>query len=202
MAGQLGLYLCETCPEDCANQAAPVFTINNCVDAITLYESEISHVYFIEVSVEDCTLPLLAPDDWTSAVDWAAVLSNTEVGKIRSLNVIGDLPEPEQVETLLSGGRKKIGNKTFNLNFDIDEFNAVNYTASRKLECGFTGFFWYGTRGGLLFGGPNGIKATVIKSNAPHERGDNVYQKILNQIQWEAKCKPPMITSPITEAVC
>lgn len=202
MAGQLGLYTCEACPVDCSTQNAPVFTINNCVDAINLYESEISKIYFVGVDDTDCTEPAAKPTDWESASDWAAVISNTTANMIRSLNVIGDLPEPEGTEIVLSGGRKKFGNKTFNLNFDLDEFNAVNYTASRQLECGFTGFFWYGTRGGLLFGGAKGIKGTILKANAPHERGENVYQKILMQLQFESKCKPEMIVSPIAEASC
>lgn len=202
MAGQLGLYDCETCPTDCTTQQAPVFTINSCVDAITLYLSEISKIYFCSPDPNDCTQPVAKPSDWTSAPAWADVLSNTEDDKIRYINVIGDIPEPEQQETVMSGGRIKIGNKTYTCNWDVDEINAVNYTASRKLECGYTGFFWYETRGGLLFGGPKGIKANVTKANSPHERGDTAYQKILGQIKWESKCKPEMIVSPITAASC
>lgn len=202
MAGQLGLYACETCPTDCSVQEAPVFSINNCVDAITLYESEISIIYFVGIDNTDCTEPLTKPSDWTSAAAWAEVLSNTEVGKIRRLNVIGDMPEPEQQIITMSGGREKVGAKTFLINFDIDEFNADNYTAMRELECGFTGFFWYGTKGGLLFGGPKGIKATVVKANTLHERGENLYQKILSQIKWKSNCSPEMIVSPITSGTC
>lgn len=202
MAGQLGLYICETCPESCSVQEAPDFSINSCVDSITLYESEISTLYFVGVDATDCTEPAAKPADWTQAADWVTVLSNTEDGKIRFINVIGDMPEPEQTITVLSGGREKVGMKTFLLNWDLDEFNPTNYTGMRKLECGFTGFFWYGTRGGLLYGGPKGIKASVTKVNNPKERGDNVYEKILGQIKWMAKCHPPMIVSPIAASAC
>lgn len=202
MAGQLGLYTCETCPADCSVQEAPVFTINNCVDAIALFESEISVLYFVGVSDEDCTEPAAKPTDWESASAWAAVLSNTEAGKIRFLNVIGDMPEPEQEIITLSGGREKAGLKTYLVNFDIDEFNDVNYTAMRALNCGFTGFFWYGTKGGKLFGGPKGLKATVVKAFTPHERGENIYQKIIGQLKWRSQCAPDMIASPIVSGTC
>lgn len=201
MAGQLGLYACETCVTDCDNAQAPAFTINNCVDAITLYESEIAYLFFVGVKPDDCTEPVIKPTDWTLAADWVAVLSNTDDNKIRQLNVIGDMPVPDKTETILSLGRKKIGMKTFKLNADLDEFNTVNYTASRKLECGFTGFFWYGTKGGLLFGGPKGIKATVVAADNPKERG-GAYEKIILGIEFESKCKPPMIVSPIAQASC
>lgn len=202
MAGQLGLYTCETCPADCSVQEAPSFTINNCVDSIELFLSEISTIYFVGVSDSDCTQPTTKPEDWESAANWTSVLSNTDAGKIRFLNVVGDIPEPEQEIVVMSGGREKSGLKTFLLNYDIDEFNDDNYTAHRMLECGFTGFFWYGTKGGKLFGGPKGIKATVVKSFVPHERGDNTYQKIIGQIKWRSKCSPEMITSPIATGNC
>lgn len=202
MAGQLGLYTCETCPEDCSVQQAPVFSINGCVDAITLYESEISKIHFVGVSEEDCTEPITKPVDWTSAANWATELDNEADDKIRSINVIGDMPEPEQQIITMSGGREKVGAKTFIVNFDIDEFNATNYTAMRELECGFTGFFWFETKGGLLFGGPKGIKATVVKANTIHERGENLYQKILCQLKWKSNCSPAMIVSPIVAGTC
>jgi len=202
MAGQLGLYTCETCPTDCSVQQAPDFSINNCVDAIELFLSEISSIYFTGVDEEDCTEPIAKPTDWTSASDWTDVLDNEADDKIRFINVIGDMPEPEQQETILSGGRKKIGNKTYTINGDLDEFNATNYTAMRKLQCGFTGFFWFQTRGGKLFGGPKGFKAIVTKAFSPHERGENVYQKISIQIQWESKCAPDMIASRIVSGTC
>lgn len=202
MAGQLGLYTCETCPADCSVQQAPVFSINNCVDSIALYESEISVIYFVGVDDDDCTEPAAKPADWESASNWASVLSNTDNDKIRFLNVIGDMPEPEQQITTMSGGREKVGAKTFLVNYDIDEFNDDNYTAHRQLECGFTGFFWYGTKGGLLFGGPKGVKATVVKSFSPHERGENIYQKIVGQIKWKSNCSPAMIVNPIVSGTC
>lgn len=202
MAGQLGLYTCETCPEDCSVQQAPTFSINNCVDAIALFESEISVIYFTGVSDDDCTEPVAKPANWENASDWADAISNTENDKIRAINVIGDMPEPEQEIITMSGGREKAGLKTYLQNFDVDEFNDDNYTAMRTLQCGFTGFFWYGTKGGKLFGGPKGIKATIVKAFTPHERGENIYQKIVYQLKWRSQCAPEMITNPIVSGTC
>lgn len=201
MAGQLGLYTCESCPTDCSTQQPQEWTINNCVDSIELFESEISVLYYTGVSDSDCSEPAVKPADWESAANWASVLANTGNDKIRFLNVIGDIAEPEQPIVTLSGGREKAGMKTFTLNADVDEFNDTNHTAMRKLECGFTGFFWYGTKGGKLFGGPKGIKATVVKAFTPHERGD-AYQKISLQIKWKSKCSPAMIANPIVASTC
>lgn len=202
MAGQLGLYTCETCPTDCTVQQAPAWTINDCIDSIELFESEISVIYYVGVKSDDCTEPAVKPTDWTLAADWAAVIANTGDDKIRRLNVIGDMPEPEQTIQVLSGGREKAGPKTFTINYDVDEINAANWTAHRKMECGFTGFFWYGTKGGKLFGGPKGIKAAVVKSNSLHERGENIFQKISQQIKWRSTCSPLMIDNPIASGTC
>lgn len=202
MAGQLGLYTCETCPENCSTQQAPDFLINECVDAINLYDSEIAVILFVGVDPTDCTEPVVKPVDWTSAGAWANVMSNTDDDKIRSINVIGDMPKPEKTTNTISKGRQKSSNKKFRINADLDEFNTTNYTAMRKLECGFTGFFWWITKGGLLYGGTKGAKATIVDADSPHERGENVYQKIQLGIEFESKCHPAMIVSPLTTVTC
>lgn len=199
---QLGLYQCETCAEDCATAQAPDFDINECADVIEFFESEISTLYMVGVSASDCTQPAAKPTDWTSPTDWAAVISNSDDNKIRMINVIGDMPAAEAAVINFSKGRQKNGRKTFTVNIDIDEFNSTNYTAMRQLECGFTGFFWFGTRGAKLYGGPSGFKASVINANAPKERGENVYEKIQIVLQFESKCSPEMIDSPIAVATC
>lgn len=199
---QLGLYACPTCPVDCAAAEAPAFSINDCAEAIEFYESEISDFYFTGVDATDCTVAEIVPVAWTSGANWASVIANTGALKIRHLNVIGDMPLPEATNITFSKGRIKNGLKTYTVNLTLDEYNTTNYTAMRTMECGFTGFGWFGTRGGLLYGDQTGIKFTVTSIGAPKERGENVYEKIEITIQWQSRCSPAMIISPITTASC
>lgn len=199
---QLGLYACETCPADCDAAAAPAFDINDCAEAIEFYESEISDFFFTGVDATDCTVAEIVPVAWTSGANWASVIANTGALKIRRINVIGDMPLPEATNITFSKGRIKNGLKTFTQNITIDEYNPTNYTAMRLLECGYTGFAWFQTRGGLLYGGQTGIKFTVTSIGAPKERGENVYERIEMVIQWQSRCSPAMIVSPIVSVAC
>lgn len=199
---QLGLYACAACPEDCGVAVAPNFDINECVDAIEFYDSEIAVLYMTGVDPDDCTVAAVWPADPTAALDWAALINNTGAGAIRAINVVGDMPAKTSTPLTFSKGRIKNVGGIFTANITIDEFNLTNYAAMRLLECGYTGFFAFQTLGGMLYGAATGIKAQVISADAPKVRGENNFEKIEIVLQWKSKCSPDMIVSPITQAAC
>jgi len=182
----LGLYSCPDCGTDCGNTCV-TFVTNDCPEVIELCLSEICKWMYSCPDPDDPTQPLFAPTDWTAEADWEAAITAGLIG----VNVIGDIPEPTQDIVQISKGRQKFGTKTFTANIDIDEWTIDNYEAMRQLSCGATMYNWFQTRSGVIFGGPTGVRADVIKANSPLTRGDNQYKRILIGLEWEAKCDPP-----------
>lgn len=184
-----GQYECPGCNGDCGTADCVKFVTQECVDGIQLCESEICTALYSCPDPDDPTKPLFQPTDWTIEADWKAAIDNGDVCKI---NVIGDMPAPEQETLTLSKRRKKVGKKKFSLNLDIDEFSEANYEAMRKWECGASVFLWFQTIDGGLYGGENGIYLDITEANSPLTRGEGQYKKILLKAEWERSCHPPM----------
>lgn len=154
-------------------------------------ESQIQKIYVAKTTASDLS-------DWTSAVAWAARLSQTDTGAnaIREFTVIGDKPLPSSTEKEISGGRKIQTNKQHVINFDIDETNATNHDAVRNAKCITQVKVWYQTKSGHLFGGNAGIEASLnIDMTLSRTSGDYIlYQGTL---KWESKDTEERIVSPI-----
>lgn len=190
-------YDCPACPTDCSTVSLPSVDFPSCTEAIYEELSEICGIYMINESSVTPGDPAVVPADWTSLPAWETVLAQTGADKIRYLVGIGDLPEPEQTIRELSKKRKKLGNKTFQLLFDVDDINDTNREFIRQLECGATVFIWFETLGGALYGGPNGIKADVIRANLPLDRGPDSYARGVLQFEWESTCHPVRVDNPM-----
>lgn len=192
------LYSCPTCPENCEEFAMPSVDFADCVDAHVEEESEISEV-FMTVPQDDGNGNITgvgAPADWSSAASWTAAISASGAGAVRHLIGIGDKPTADQDTRTISRGRTKYGPKTFTVNFDIDDVSDLNYELIRNLECGVDVVFWFQTKGGYLYGGSTGIKATA-QADWILDRGDGSYSRGQITLTWTALCNPPRIESPI-----
>lgn len=190
-------YPCPDLGATCTDIQVPAVDFATCVEGMYEEESEICGIYVVKEDPANPGQPIVKPTDWTSLTDWEAQLDQSADDKIRYLPGIGDLPEPEQVVRTVSKRRKKLGNKTFNVNFDIDELNDTNREYVRSLEKGFTLFMWFETLGGGLYGGPDGIKTDVVKANLPLARGESSYAMGLIVLEWEHSCHPPRVSNPM-----
>lgn len=189
------LYDCPACPTDCGVGTLPSVDFANCVDSVVEEESEICDIYASNIDADgNATNP---PANWEDATTWADVLSQDTDGGVRHLVGIGDLPEPTQETRTISKRRKKVGTKTFTLNFDIDDLSDRNREFVRSLECGYSLAIWYTTIGGFMHGGPKGVRVTVSKANLPLQRGENSYAKGLLSFEWDATCHPMRIVNPL-----
>jgi hypothetical protein len=187
-------HVCPACAE-CTSLEMPTFVFNEC--APQQNESEICAIY---ITIEDPLNPgeaLGGPTDWTQTADWATAIHNTTADKVRKLTVIGDLPEPEQEIRIVSKRRRVFGTKVFNLNATVDDVTDENYEAMQALECGYVVRIWYETIGGYLYGGAQGVRASIVKANAPLDRGQNTFERIEYGFLFEASCHPPRIETPI-----
>jgi hypothetical protein len=148
------------CPTTCEGSVAEV-SFNEC--APEKHWGEISKLYVVDANFGGLDADNLA--------DWNANLDDVTDKMIRTLIVIGELPEPETVEVPLSGDRIAIGSKTFNLNFIIDETNETNYAFLKTVECGGKFIIWFETSDGILYGDDTGIEVSLrINMVIPRER--------------------------------
>lgn len=187
-------YECPTCQE-CDALEMPAVSFGNC--APQQNESEINAIF---ITIDDPNNPgeaLGGPTDWEQASDWTTALHQSTAGKVRKLTVIGDLAEAEQEIRIVSNRRRVMGTKVFTLNATIDDASDENYEFMRSLECGFEVRIWYGTVGGKLYGDQNAVPCSVIKANAPLDRGQNTFERFEFAFQWEAHCHPPRIDNPM-----
>jgi hypothetical protein len=187
------LYLPE-CPTTCSGALSEV-SFNEC--APEYHYGEVSKIYIAESnfeSVDNAGNPGFG--DVTSLVEWNDNLSDTVDGKIRTLIVLGDLPEAESTEIATSGDRIAIGFKTFNLIFEVDETNETNYMFLLMSECGGKYLIWFETSDGLLFGGNAGIEVSLrLNYLIPRER--TALQKIMGKATWKSLRSPLRANSPM-----
>jgi hypothetical protein len=182
------------CPTTCSGSLADV-SFNEC--APEYHYGEVSKIYIAESnfeSVDNAGNPGFS--DVTSLVEWNDNLSDTADSKIRTLIVLGDLPEAETTEIATSGDRIAIGYKTFNLIFEIDETNDTNYNFLLMSECGGKYLIWFETSDGLLFGGNLGIEVSLrLNYMIPRER--TALQKIMGKATWKSLQSPFRCDSPL-----
>lgn len=176
------------CSNDCA-APLPVVSFSDCAPEVNL--SEIEHLLFTKVDSSPIT-------DMASLPEWQSRVSNTSSGPnaIRNLRVIGDMPAPADQETTISGGRVIVVDRTFTVNADVDESNDLNHEAMRQIQCGGSMIVWFVTRSGHIFGGKEGIKASV-KANLVLGRGESEIQRYNLVITWKNKFMPQRNVWPL-----
>lgn len=182
------------CPTTCSGSLQDV-SFNEC--SPEKHWGEISKIYIAPSdfeSVDNAGSPGFS--DVTSLTEWNDNLSDTADDKIRTLIVIGELPEPEVLEVPMSGDRIAIGYKTFNLNFLIDETNDTNYNFLLMSECGGKFLIWYETSDGILYGGNAGIEVSLsLNQVIPRERTGLV--TITGKATWKSLQSPFRCDSPL-----
>ncbi|MEN6569059.1 MAG: hypothetical protein ABFC18_03500 [Rikenellaceae bacterium] len=174
------------CPETCSGYVADV-NFNDCTPE--KHWGEVSKIYLVGTDFAGFA-------DVSALGEWTTNLSDTSDDGIRTLVVIGDLPEAETTEVPMSGDRIAIGYKTFNLNFEIDETNDTNYNFLLMSECGGKYLMWFETSDGLLFGGNDGIEVSLrMNYIVPRER--TALQKIMAKATWKSLQSPFRCDSPM-----
>jgi hypothetical protein len=122
--------------------------------------------------------------------------SGAGANSIRTLHVIGSKPVPASDEKEISLGRKVTGKKTHIVNFKVDETNDTNHEFLRQNECGGNYLFWYETVEGLMFGGNEGIEASMLMDmDIPEALTDLIM--FTGKIEWKSKFTEERIASPI-----
>lgn len=172
-------------------------SIPQCQDKLTysFFASQIRGIILLPT-----TAPL--PSDWTTSDGWDGIIDNSETAgqKGKYLAVIGSLSD-NRVETQFPKGRKQIIARDYQLNatykrMDSDSYEFMKYmqrfTYDHRLR------FWYETSGGNLFGGPEGIRESLIDIKMPLEGELNSYEKAVIEIQFRADTAQRRTTTPFT----
>ena len=178
------------CPNNCETEL-PEVRFSKCSPTIVL--SEIVRIFLGKQSTEPFK-------DWKSATEWTTRLSEkgTTANAIRPLTVIADKPAGSPVVKEISNGRKYNLRKDFTINIEIDDVSPENYEFMRVTQCGGEYKLWFETAGGRLYGGNEGIDASLVLDNVLG-RGKDEIEKITGTASWDDKFSPEMCTSPIAK---
>lgn len=185
-------YDCIAC-QDCDAITLPTFDFDDCNPDTK--ESEIYQIYMSPDDPANPGLPKSGAIDWSAATP-ASITTLLAGADLTVIDVIGDLPEPEQNTRTISKRRKVSGVKKFAINATIDDVSDANYTAMRQLECSPIMRIWWATIGGRVYGGDNGVLVSISKANAPLDRGEDTYERIELMFDWEALCHPEREIDP------
>lgn len=178
-----------TCPDDCAG-SLPKFNFNVC--APVLKYGEVEKIFLARPDADDFT----NVEDLT---EWAARLTSeiTDDDHIEALMVKAEFPEPEVNEQELSGDRTAVGFMQFTVQGVIDENNDTNYQAMLTLQCNLKFKMWFLFADGSLYGGNEGVSATVrAHESATNNRAE---LRVINfNAKWKAKHAPLRSIYPLT----
>lgn len=177
-----------SCPNSCET-ALPEVKFSKCSPNIVL--SEIVRIFV----GKQTTQPF---NNWKDASEWTQRLSETAntANAIRPLTVIADKPAGSPVVKEISNGRKYNLRKDFTVNIEIDDVSPENYEFMRVTQCGGEYKLWFETAGGRIYGGNEGIDASLVLDNVLG-RGKDEIEKITGTASWSDKFSPEMAISPI-----
>jgi hypothetical protein len=173
------------CPTDCTGALGEV-SFNECAPEV--HFGEIEKIY---LWTDSTTPPFATQAAYDSLAEWSAHLDNSgaAVDDIRYLTVIGEMPEPEQTETPISGDRTVVGYKKFTVNFEIDETNNINYAFILDSECNGKFKANFETADNMIYGGYQGLDVSIkLNQVIPKTRQEVV--KIIGKMTWSSKNHP------------
>jgi hypothetical protein len=181
----MSIIILPDCPTDCTGVLESV-SFSECAPEV--HFGEIAKLY---LWVDSATPPFASQAQYDSVPHWNTHLnqSGVAVDDIREFTVIGEMPEPEQTETPISGDRTVIGYKKFTLNLEIDETNETNYNFLLASECNGKYKCNFETADGILYGGYLGLDVSV-KMNQVIPRSRQEVVKIMVKITWSSKNHP------------
>jgi len=183
-----------SCPTDCATFALPAVEDLDIDCLPPTVKSSITHI--IIGNPDEVTAPL--PVDWTSPVEWAAVIDNADAtgAKFKRIPVRGSIGESERETRERAGNRTTTTNRAYTLEATIDTLPDGIFDQGRLLECGNTNVrLWFETDA-RIFGGPNGIITKDIDSQFPHGIENTDVELNILRFTWDARTFPDRANNP------
>lgn len=165
----------------------------NCSVALPDVEFDICRPKFYFGQISDIFLTNIGVPfgDINLAQEWSNRLSGEGhlPGKIIRILGIGDKPAAEGVQIEASYGRFVTGIKTHTINFKVDEVSAKNYQMMRHFECNRFCLMWYKTYNGMIYGGNEGVRASISFNHVIPENSSDL-ETLVGTLKWKAKHHP------------
>lgn len=184
------------CPSGCDDELLLV-ALPEDPDCVVIPDlSEISDLY-IEPTGADSAF------DYSGGapVENAGGIDNTDTlnAKTKWLVGIGEVGDPEEVTVSIHKGQTVIIKRIYTLTFRtlLKEDAIRNFLL--QMQCGWTGFvFRFGTRGGKLFGGSQGIAPTLSNARLPLASGNEAIEEGTIVLTYETvNGDPPRHDNPL-----
>jgi hypothetical protein len=179
------------------------------------------NLFYTSISVDqDCTLvpPLsqvsdlyIEPDGATTAFSFPSAagsnptgilsaIDNTNTANTRTKHLVGRGGVEAPEEEIYEGAKLKriISKRVYTLTFEVNLAENGMYNLLRQLQCGGTSFkFRYGTLGGYLLGGSQGITPNFVTARMPLDASNEGRQVGTIVIEFETvNGDPPRHVNP------
>jgi hypothetical protein len=188
-----------TCPANCNDDLnLGALDVDQDCTNYDIYDSQICDVLIKPDSalVDPITWGTISPK--TAEVDLAQIDNSSIDGTLsKLLSGIGGIAEPEEVVANYPKLKTKVTKYIYTMNFRILNLSEDQYDTLRQFQCGWTSFtFRYGSLGGFLYGGENGIVPKSARTIFPKGEGDTDKDECILRITWEANGDPDRNISP------
>ena len=178
------------CPTGCED-ALPIFSFDDCAPEFN--RSEIRWLYLSLPTAESFT-DVEDPTEWaTRLVD--ELPAEPTGDEIIAVRVIGSKPLATANEIVTSHGTVNF-NPEHSITFRIDDTNQANYDAMRLIQCGLKLKFWYGTTGGKIYGGNDGVIGSFTIGDQLDE-GEDSLEIFSGTVTWRSQQDPDRGENPI-----
>ena len=177
----------------CGAPTLPVLPVDGwCMDLGAPLLSQIKAVLVLPIGVN-------APEDWTAKADVEGVIDNTRVGNSTGKWLVGwgELPEPQEVTTILGRTKKIHCRNKYTLLLNMLLSCEENEPFLRSLQHKRTGFrFWFYTIGGRFVGGAGGIKPSFVSPRTSFGGASSDVERATLRIEWDADADTPRTFLP------
>lgn len=136
------------------------------------------------------------PASWVVASNITDIIDNTVTDNSAGKWLVGRgrIPKPEEVIINLGKIHREIESRIYALTFEVNIRCNEIYAFLQTIQKNYTAFdFWYNTRGGRLFGGPNGLCPEFVTGWTEYSEDANGVERGFIQIVWRS-CMDPLRT--------
>ena len=133
------------------------------------------------------------PTSWVISSNVTDIIDNTVTDNSAGKWLVGrgGIPKPEEVVINLGKTHRQIDHRIYTLTFEVNIRCSEIYYFLQTIQKNYTAFdFWYSTRGGRFFGGPNGICPEFVTGWTEYSDDANGLERGFIQIVWRSCIDP------------
>jgi hypothetical protein len=184
------------CPADCddVNLLPAIPDEQDCTSYALLY-SQLCDLYIVPTGA---TNPLASWSTTPTAVSGAIDNAVTDNSKTKWLVGEGAIGDPAETEEEYPKRKRKVTDRTYEMQFTVKNLVATQYEFLRQLQCGATDFtFFYGDLNDFIYGKVAGIAPEYVTVRFPRGGGRDDKAVAIVVLRWSADGDPERRINPL-----